>query len=259
MTNTDILKIGVNQKSFPQFLFKYRSDNSFTENIIVKNEMWFSNPLEFNDVYDCNTPINTDTSIEDIKYWLNNVGIYQENIDELAERLKQNPNLAKQKTEEAMAKSGICCFSSLENSILQWSHYSDYHKGICLKFDITEDADFFITPVIVAYRKVMQHYNHFVHQKNLIEYLIQPKFYEWNYESEIRIVKTEVGISKNSGSRVFKFKNIALKEIIFGVKTPENIIKKYMDLCAKNNKSHVNFFKMEIGNGVHYDIIKKPI
>lgn len=165
----------------------------------------------------------------------------------------------KQETENEMKNLGICCFSTLDDSILQWSHYSDYHKGICLKFDILEDTDFFITPIIVSYRQVMQHYNHFIHLKNIIEYLIKPKSHDWSYESEIRVVKVKQQIKNNAGERGFKFADDALREIIFGTNTPDKIIAKYRQLCADNNKKHVLFYKMELGAGSHYQLIKKQI
>lgn len=259
MTPKQLIQIGVNAKSYPQHIFKYRSDNDKTEKIITHNELWFSNPLLFNDPYDCNTPINNMTSLADIKSWLENVGVTSAFIDELADKLQRNPNLMKEETEKAMGELGVCCFSTMDSSILQWSHYADYHKGICLKFDITEDPDFFFIPVIVAYRKVMQHYNHFTQSKNIVEYLIRPKFHEWSYESEIRIVKTAQNIRDNSGNRAFKFNDNALKEVIFGTKTPDNVIEKYKQLCANNNKRHVLFYKMELGSGVHYELIKRQI
>ncbi len=259
MTTKQLIQIGVNAKSYPQHIFKYRSDNDKTERIITHNELWFSNPLLFNDPYDCNTPINTTTSLADIKSWLANVGVAPAFIDDLADKLQKNPNLMKEETEKGMGELGVCCFSTMDDSILQWSHYSDYHKGICLKFDVTEDPSFFLIPVIVAYRKVMQHYNHFTQSKNIVDYLIRPKFSEWSYESEIRIVKTAQNIRDNSGNRAFKFNDNALREVIFGTKTPDTIIAKYRQLCANNNKGHVQFYKMELGSGVHYELIKRPI
>lgn len=142
MTFADIMKIGVEQKSYPQFLYKYRSDCEFTEKIFTENTLWFSNPKVFNDPYDCNTPINTTTPLADVKKWLISVGIGTDNVDFYAEPLKKNPKLMEQETNKALSKSGVCCFSTLYDSILQWSHYSDYHKGVCLKFDILEDPEF---------------------------------------------------------------------------------------------------------------------
>jgi Protein of unknown function (DUF2971) len=259
MATTATLTTGVNQKAYPQFLFKYRSDSSFTENIFKNNELWFCNPLDFNDPYDCNTPINVDTPLAEIKKWLIDVGIHPEGINELAARLKQNPNIMKIETERAIKNTGVCCFSTLDDSILQWSHYSDYHKGICIKFDILEDPNFFMIPVIVGYRQIMQHYNHFINSNQIIEYLIKPKFHDWSYESEIRVVKIEKLIHENGNKRAFRFKESALKEVIFGTNTPDPIITKYRQLCANHNKGHVQFYKMELGTGAHYQLIKKPV
>jgi len=259
MTNTELLNIGVNQKSFPHFLHKYRADNQFTELIFSSNELWFANPLDFNDPYDCNTPINTTTSLTDIKKWLKSVGIHAQHIDELAKRVMDNPSIMKESAESALSKSGVCCFSTLEDNILQWSHYTDYHKGICLKFDITEDADFCMIPLIVTYRRIMQHYNHFTQAKKIVEYLIQPKYYEWSYESEVRIVKSEITMNANNSNRAFKFKNSALKEVIFGAKSSQSTIDKYVNLCQKYSKPHVKFSKMKLGDGVHYELIKKAL
>lgn len=256
LTTEQIIKIGVEAKSFPKYLFKYRADNQYTERIITDNELFFCNPREFNDPYDCNTPININTPLNEIKNWLQSVGIDQANIDKYAKHIQTNPTLMKDATEKALDKTGVCCFSTMDDSILQWSHYSDYHRGVCLKFDITADSDLFYIPIIVSYRKVMQHYNHFTQNKKIVEYLIQPKFHEWSYESEIRIVKPEPLMQANENNRTFKFKDIALKEVIFGCKTSENIKEKYRQLCANNNKGHVQFFEMQLDSGVHYKLNK---
>ena len=256
MTTAEKIKLGVDVKTYPQFLFKYRADNSFTEKIISDNELYFSNPRIFNDPYDCNTLINTTTSLDDIKDWLRSVGIAPAHIGNCASLLQKNPNWIKDSTDDALNKTGVCCFSTMDDSILQWSHYSDYHKGICLKFDITADPDFFHLPVVVSYRKVIQHYNHFTQSANIAKYLIQPKFSEWAYESEIRVVKPELFMQANGNNRTFKDKDSALKEVIFGTKTPDPVKDKYKQLCANNNKGHVQFFKMELDSGVQYKLNK---
>lgn len=265
-----LLKIGVQTGRYPQYIYKYRADNENTEKIIKNDELWFSSPSDFNDPYDCNVPIDKETPLNIIKGWLQEAGAEYANFaNELQNELQNNPEqtkrrieqIMKQQTEKVMAGLGVCCFSTMDNSILQWSHYSDNHKGVCLQFDIMADIPFFITPVIVAYRKVMQHYNHFNQEqrKNIVDYLIKPKFHEWSYESEIRVVKKSIDIEKNPNKRAFKFNSNALKEVIFGVKTDETVIQKYKQWCAAHNKQHVKFYKMELGRGVHYELIKYPI
>jgi hypothetical protein len=35
-------------------------------------------------------------------------------------------------------KSGLLCFSQDKYNPVQWSHYADNHKGVCLGFEISE-------------------------------------------------------------------------------------------------------------------------
>lgn len=254
MADHDMIIVGVNQNVYPQFLNKYRANSPFTKKIITDNELFFCNPLEFNDPYDCNTPISKSTPIPDIKKWLAKVGIFPEDIDHLAGVFQSNPTLMETETKKVLASTGICCFSTLEDSILQWSHYSDYHRGMCFKFDITEDPEFFFLPLIVHYKSLMQHYNHLIHNKKIVEYLIQAKFSDWSYESEVRVVKYPDTVTANKG-RLFKFKSKALSEIIFGTNTSQSIIDEYMDLC-KQHKPHVKFYRMKLSSGLHYGLEK---
>ena len=63
----------------------------------------------------------------------------------------------------------------------------------------------------------------------------------------------------NNGNRAFKFKDEALTEVIFGTSTPDSVIEEYKDLCKNYGKTHVNFYKMSLGDGVHYELVKKFI
>ena len=60
----------------------------------------------------------------------------------------------------------------------------------------------------------------------------------------------------NSNNRAFKYKDTALREVIFGTKTPDPVKVKYRQLCANNNKGHVQFFEMQLDTGVHYKLNK---
>src|SRR6267142_5073888 len=38
----------------------------------------------------------------------------------------------------AMARRfGVLCFSEVKTDVLQWAHYAEYHRGICLGFDVS--------------------------------------------------------------------------------------------------------------------------
>ena len=40
---------------------------------------------------------------------------------------------------------GVCCLSEKHDDVLMWSHYSNGHKGFCLKFE-TSYEPFYIRP-----------------------------------------------------------------------------------------------------------------
>lgn len=258
MTNSELILKGVEDKAYPRMLYKYRIENPNTQKIITHNQLWFSNPSLFNDPYDCNTPILASTSLTDFQDWFKSVGLGAVmSLDEAHKRATDLKEAIKKNVKDAIDKFYICCFSTLDNSILQWSHYANYHKGICFGFDLTCDPDFFAFPVIVAYRQVMQHYNHFWGSDKIIEYIIKPKFHDWSYESEVRVVKGPENSVINPNGKGHTFNDTALTEVIFGASTPQVIIDQYKNLCANHNKSHVTFYKMQLGGGTHYELERK--
>jgi hypothetical protein len=261
----------VKQQQLPQYLYKYCSleklrdqnpedeINSHTKSILTANELYFSCPTKFNDPYDCNPPINSNATEEEIKDWLNLMRFSEEFLPTVKNLLENDPDFIKRTALEKINNIGICCFSTLENSILMWSHYADYHKGICLTFDINQDPDFFLTPCIVHYAQILPHFNYFNNNSKEITKLIRTKFTDWSYESEVRILKSNAEIQNNKNSanpRIFKFKNEALIEIIFGTNTSEEDIKIIKKLCEKSGKNHVKFSKMKLKEGIHYGLEK---
>ena len=135
-----------------------------------------------------------------------------------------------------------------------WSHYADYHKGICLKFDITQDPIFFLTPMKVDYSTALPHYNLFQDGEKDILKLIKTKFIDWSYEKEIRVLKKDDEIDNNNNAknqRIFKFKNETLSEIIFGTKTSEESKEKIKEYCKKSGKQNMKFSQMKLKQGTY--------
>lgn len=244
-----------------QHLFKYRAIGKFTDAIFNEHTLWFSHPNEFNDPFDC---------------WANIQSVDQIGLNDLVQRnalIKQErdickkgidfftPEMLKEDVDKVMNRLGICCFCKNERQILMWSNYSDYHKGICLQFDIFEDPDFFTTALPVNYVEKMPTYDHFNERNKILEKIIQPKSQnEWGYEEEIRIVKTDRDISLNGNSQAFKFNPTSLRKVIFGCKASDDTIDKYMKLCNKDNHlEHVTFSKMEQKTDGLFELEELPL
>ena len=229
----------INQK-----LYKYREVGEYTEKIFTDHTLWFNHPNKFNDPFDC---------------WANIQEIDSDALDEFvtensptkyyADICKKGipsytMDMLKQDIDRALNEIGVCCFSKTKKNILMWSHYSKYHEGICLEFDILEDPSFFTLPIPVNYVDTMPIYDHFKEQNKLFKKIIQPKAKEWEYEEEVRVIKTPNDIKQNKGNQAFNFNPNALIKVIFGCKASEDTIAKYKELCQRNGLKYVEFSKM---------------
>ena len=117
-----------------------------------------------------------------------------------------------------------------------WSHYSDSHKGVCLKFDILKSPDFFIVPVKVDYDQEFGPLKYIGAEDDFLKKTITRKSIIWEHEEEIRILKP-----KQAG--LIEFEKESLIEITFGYNTKDAEIKYIKKLLAENGYSHVRLEK----------------
>ena len=223
--------------TIPYRISKYFSVNTNFYSSIISNYLWFSDPLEFNDPYDCNltTSIdNTEAEIRDFfanasKIYPETYGLYtQDFYENRIEKIINSPDAFVDEIKEIQQKSiipnyGICCFSEKEDDLLMWSHYTDKHKGVCVTFEIREDIQFFSLPLKVDYPPEYPYFNFIKNRKNKekhsLKFYFATKSNHWEYESEIRIVKDREQHSKFRGP--INFNKKCIKELIFGYRMPE--------------------------------------
>ena len=237
-------------------LYKYRSDNEHTENIIKNSALWFSRPREFNDPFDCYSVLEK-FSKQDVEEWRENNNSYKKaSLKDKIIANKHTNKLTYKKVksiiDSVLNKIDICCFNKTEKEVLMWSHYSDKHKGMCMEFNIEYDPSFFIFPYTVKYKSSIQPFNYFKNNKTeeineLIKDIIITKNDKWSYEQEVRVIKYSemINFSDLENGKEVKFAPKALRKIIFGCKASEETISKYKDLCTKNGFNHVTFSKMQ--------------
>ncbi len=129
-------------------LYKYRAINSFTEEIIRDNKLYFANAKELNDPFDCR-PVMTFSGIEEeyIEYLndyhrhngspkLTNAEQYK--VRQSCRALYDALEVA---NEQLTQNCGVCSMSELNNITMMYSHYADSHRGLCLEFTVPEDND----------------------------------------------------------------------------------------------------------------------
>jgi len=241
-------------------IFKYHQINKFFYDLLINNELWFSDPLSFNDPFDCNLNIDANNNTKDIeKYYKAAFWNKQENSDIDTKALKDS-NFSNKKafqrklnsmSKEIFKKLGISCFAQTKNNLLMWAHYADEHKGAVLEFNYEKDHTLFNSLKKVSYIPAYPAYNYTTNRNSIVSVLILNKSKHWEYEEEIRLIKS------NSGLYIFNPNSLAA--IYFGARTPTKQISTIKNLIISLGKyDHVKLYKAEL-NKTSYDLKYKEI
>ena len=168
--------------------------NKYTFENLSNNQIWFSSPLDFNDPYDFFVPFDNTFTDEGFKQKIPLQNGYSHNqYEEMLQFYKQNPKEFIQWSTEGIkrfaSKIRIACFCEEKTEILMWSHYADFHKGLCLKFDSFLDNSLFNKENLVTQKMMIKKVKY---PKNFdekdFEKQAYTKYYKWAYEKEHRII-----------------------------------------------------------------------
>lgn len=197
----------------PNTIYQYRSINKYLIDSLKTNTLFFSNPFDFNDPFECR-PAQFVAKANDVKIYkkflLNSE--FQQNID-FAKNLKPDLHTAGwllQANHNMSKKIGVSCFTTKCDDVLMWSHYADSHKGICLIIDTLSDPEFIGNIRKVKYVKIREKFN-YLRTPDMIYDFFSKKYIKWKYEDEVRIFKLEKG--------PHSFKKELIKGVIFGCNT----------------------------------------
>ena len=140
------------------FLYQYKSINDYTISNLEAGKVWLSSPRLFNDPYDSKLFMLEDDVNKLIEYCLKNrlnlADLETENLKQSKEYLNFFDNAKDEILNTTEKDVFVSCFSELYKSILMWSHYADYHKGICIKYD-KKDLDNFVVRKKMHLEKVL--------------------------------------------------------------------------------------------------------
>jgi hypothetical protein len=132
-----------------------------------------------------------------------------------------NPELRKgweYSKKDADSRFGLLCFSRSWRNPVQWSHYADGHKGLCLGFDVPKRLLVEVTysdqrwkPDLAAFREGGRSA-----QKELTR-IFSTKFSHWRYENEVRCIIPLRVIPREGGFYFERFSHrLSLREVIVG-------------------------------------------
>jgi len=142
---------------------------------------------------------------------------------------------AMNQTKKELSKTtGILCFSKKWTDPVQWSHYADRHKGICLGFDVPGHLLF-----KVKYVRDRLPINGGIDEKRMLEFLTT-KFIHWAYEQEYRLfISLE---DDEDGLYYADFSdNLKLRQIIVGCQS--DVTRAELDAVIKGINSDIEIFK----------------
>lgn len=188
---------GIEMPRNTKFLYKYMSWNERTIASLFGNYLWLTNPVYFNDPFDCNKSM-----------------IYNYKFSEEEKPLKRN----------YYDNIGIVSFTEKKFCQLMWAHYTGNYNGIVLKFNSEKlnnlkNEDQFNK---LELRKVI-YSNQFSYLHEGFKFPEELKFFiktqQWSYEKEWRYIAN----LKEPYNRFLRFNSEALEEIYIGHNLFENL------------------------------------
>jgi hypothetical protein len=236
-------------KKLPKYVYRMRPVNKFLFDSLINSQVWFSNPQDFNDPFDCDINMKVENISQDkrqLYFETHMKNFFTKNELQKINMLYINDqdfqDLLNKLSKRIIQRKGLACFMSNYENLPMWSSYADSHRGVCLKFDIQEDPEFFGKSKKVMYTKPYPEYNYLKNINDFENQMFFTKSSDWSYEGEVRVQKSKKGN--------YNFNPKSLKEIIFGCSISEQdkeilikLMRKYYPDCVikQAKKNGYNF------------------
>ena len=235
-----------------EHLYHYQPFNAgYISDLLLNHRIKFSNPVTFNDPWDCRLNFS--------KRILDDPKIYKENVDyaidiqrrhfsiqesELAlraKRLSEDRALLEDRIDEisiamndAITKDyRVYCMSSKPDSSLMWAHYSKY-DGVCFGFKTKSKV--FCSALEVTYSNEYPQLNPAENDDcKFLRDVLFTKAEEWHYESEFRLIgkenNSENFLSLSGGYHSFEAAD--LEFVIVGSLIDENQLRDLKEILSR--------------------------
>lgn len=253
------------QNRAPASLYKYYDDTPEKFTTIKNNKMWYSAPCNFNDVFDCDIPIDSE------KIFHSALTMAPCNIKQgsptwrnLKAEVSKGIKVLSNEFVKLKKEMGVSCFSESSGSLLMWAHYAHNHRGICVEYNLLEIKNMLdFTPIPVIYseeRTCFDSLNSQNIEKDAFKVFIHSltsKSPEWNYEKEWRIIRDQkaCGDRWNTDKKGALLEMVRPKSITLGCAANPEFEQEIRDYCSSNK---INLYKME-KDPIQYRINKKVI
>lgn len=217
--------------------------NKHTLSSIKEKYLWFSKMADFNDPYEGQVRIDHNYTAYELESFIKERREILTDYD-IQKLLTNADEYIIEGMKKAYEGERICCFTTSSDNMLMWSHYADNHKGLCLKFDITEDSTgVFKTLFPVQYTNIRESCNYIRDSLSYIRRAALTKSMVWRYENEYR------AICPILSNQRFPFDIKMLKGVIFGCKIDKNIMETVIKLLPPHVETklcHLNEYEFKI-------------
>lgn len=258
------LKFEERYASVPQdekffYFYKHLSfDKSFNVlGIVNNNEFKYTNPIDFNDPFDCHFTTEIDFTGFNKK---NAELVFKQKIPakvwfESKEKLKAKlrSGMLCDFTQKFRGELAVTCFNTNPLNMLMWSHYAYNHTGFLLEFRVPKSIEINNRPLPVSYSNdypvIQLHWNigEFVNkEENQVELgdkmaLIKAKC--WSYENEFRLLHD--GFERKEGQLILKkYDPEMLCSVITGAKITDDSFEKLSEAVKQFNTKHGSNIKI---------------
>ena len=150
---------------------------------------------------------------------------------------------------------GVCCFSSVYNNPLLWSHYGDQHNGLCIGYNLTRNPEPRLHKVTYGGSRIVPTslINRAVTDRDqeaidlLDEYILLRKASPWRYEREWRLF----------GHHGLQDSPLRMVEITFGLRCSD-AVKHSIVSALENREGTIDFYEMYDVRG-SFKLKRRPI
>jgi hypothetical protein len=245
-------------------LYKFRSFSSESRRWVldtIKNSrIYLPHPPAFNDPFDVSPVVVHGGDPNDPEYFRaleakerrmeKAQGVTGTRLDRLRKRtgvtIHDLPKAAEAHLRKALRDDvRVLCLSAHQLHPLQWSHYADSHRGVCLHFRCRPGAPFGLARQ-VRYRKKRAALSTLLEHSSdaIMDRLVFNKAKFWSYESEYRIIATESGRAEPALKNGYMhFDPSLLVGITFGLNMPEKQRRALMAYARRHN-SNIAFWEI---------------
>ena len=143
------------------------------------------------------------------------------------------------------SKFGILCFSQSFRSPVQWAHYANKHKGLCLAFDVPRDNMHFVEYKFGRIEFDVAQYADLnkSERSEMMQKQLRIKHSQWRYEREVRRIFLLTDSDPEAGLYFRSFDSIGkFSQVIVGCNS--SITPQQLDNSLGARKNEVECFKV---------------